>query len=99
MGRATVTLLSSHTEPVDYDVPSITTASRTRGLPAEGDQTPLEVVRRGNAVSLHIFSGISALPTDELDQPDSPELRAPFRARAAMAAYSRDLLESTEPIV
>ena len=67
------------------------------GLRAEGDQTPLEVVRRGHAVSMHIFSGISALPVEDLDQPDSPELRARFEARAALATYSLDLLESTAP--
>lgn len=71
------------------------TAAYVAGLRAEGDQTSLEVVRRGHAVSLHIFSGLSALPVELLEAPDSPELRTLFAARAAMAAYSLDLLEST----
>ena len=54
---------------------AITTAD-VAGLRAEGDQTPLEVVRRGHAVSMLIFSGISALPIELLEAPDSPELRS-----------------------
>lgn len=72
------------------------TAAYVAGLRAEGDETPHEVVRRGHAVSMHIFSGISAVPIELLEEPDSPELRTLFAARAAMAAYSLDLLESTE---
>lgn len=73
------------------------TEAYAAGLRAEGDETPVEVVRRGHAVSMLIFSGLSALPIEMLDEPDSPELRALFASRAAMAAYSLDLLELTEP--
>jgi hypothetical protein len=72
------------------------TAAFVAGLRAEGDETPLEVVRRAHAVSMQIFTGISALPIEHLDATDSPELRTYFAARAAMAAYCLDLLESTE---
>jgi hypothetical protein len=44
---------------------------------------------------MHIISGISALPIEHLEALDSPEPRTLFAARAAMAAYSFDLLEST----
>jgi hypothetical protein len=74
------------------------TSAYVAGLRAEGDQTPLEVVRRGHAVSMLIFSGLSALPVELLEAPDSPELRALLASRAAMAAYSLDLLESTETL-
>ena len=74
------------------------TGAYVAGLRAEGDQTPLEVVRRGHAVCMLIFSGFSALPVELLEAPDSPELRALLASRAAMATYSLDLLESTEKL-
>lgn len=66
------------------------------GLRAEGDLTPFEVVRRGHAVSMFIFSGLSALPIELLEEHDSPALRALFASRAAMATYALDLLELTD---
>ena len=78
------------------DLDAAITRAYVDGLRAEGDVTPFEVVRRGHAVSMFIFSGLSTLPIEMLDEPDSPALRALFASRAAMATYSLDLLEMTD---
>ena len=90
---------SSWASEVETTSPSWTRRSRTPTSPDSGPRVTRRPSRwsAGDAVSMHIFSGISALPVEDLDQPDSPELRARFEARAALATYSLDLLESTAP--
>jgi hypothetical protein len=66
------------------------------GLRAEGLDLSPDVVRRAHALQLLIFTGLSTLPFEHLGQPLTPELHALAIARAAIARFSLDLVESTE---
>ena len=65
------------------------------GLHAEGCDLDERTVRRAHALHLLIFTGLSTLPFELLDQPPTPELHTTAAARAAIARYSLDLLEAT----
>ncbi len=65
------------------------------GLHAEGCDLDERAVRRAHALHLLIFTGLSTLPFELLDQPPTPELHTTAAARAAIARYSLDLLEAT----
>lgn len=67
----------------------------TAGLAAEGLVVDESVVRRAHALQLQLFSGISSVPFELLDQPVTPELERIAAARAAIARHSLDLLAST----
>lgn len=64
------------------------------GLADEGMTVPVEVVRRAHALHLLLFSGLSALPFEELEQP--PSVLGPLAtSRAALARFSLDLVDAT----
>ena len=65
------------------------------GLHAEGCDLDERAVRRAHALHLLIFTGLSTLPFELLDQPPTPELHATAAARAAIARFSLDLLDAT----
>jgi hypothetical protein len=70
--------------------------SYVEGLRAEASQIPEDVVRRAHALHLLLFTGYSALPFDHLGSPITPELEQVARDRAAVAAFSLDLLDATD---
>ncbi len=72
-------------------------AAYVAGLRAEGDDTPVEVVRRAHALQVMLYAGLSAVPFEHLDDAVTPELLGLARRRATLAAYSLDLLARTEP--
>jgi Phosphotransferase enzyme family len=65
------------------------------GMRDEGSDVPEALVRRGHALLMLLFSGLSAVPFEHLDRPATPELRRLFRARAACARFILDLVAST----
>lgn len=70
-------------------------AAYVTGLRAEDDDTPVEVVRRAHALQLLLYAGLSAVPFEHLDEEPTPARLALAARRAALAAYSLDLLERT----
>lgn len=73
------------------------TAAYVEGLRAEGDDTPAHVVRRAHALKLLLFSGLSSLPSELLDQEPTPDAHEVAAERAAIARYSLHLVAQTEP--
>jgi aminoglycoside/choline kinase family phosphotransferase len=67
------------------------------GLRAEGCHVTEPVVRRSHALQLMIFTGFSCLPWEHLGCEPTPELRHVAAQRAAIARFSLDLLDDTEP--
>lgn len=65
------------------------------GLRAEGDRTPLDVVRRGHALKLVLYAALSAVPLEHLHEPPSERLLEVARGRAAIARHGLELLERT----
>ncbi len=65
------------------------------GLRAEGDETPLEVVRRGHALKLVLYAALSAVPFEHLDDEPSEHLADVARGRAAIARHGLELVERT----
>ena len=65
------------------------------GMRAEGCDVPEAVVRRGHALLMLLYSGLSAVPFEHLRRSPTPELRHLFRARAACARFILDLVAST----
>ena len=65
------------------------------GLRAEGCDLPIDVVRRAHALQLLIFTGLSTLPFEHLDQEPTPELHQVAAERAAIARFSLDLVDAT----
>jgi hypothetical protein len=65
------------------------------GLVAEGLEIPLDLLRRAHALHLMIFTGLSTLPFEFLEQGLTPELQHLASERAAIARYSLDLLDAT----
>jgi hypothetical protein len=65
------------------------------GMRDEGCEVPEAVVRRGHALLMLLFSGLSAVPFEFLDRPPSPELQRLSQARAACARFILDLVAST----
>jgi hypothetical protein len=68
------------------------------GLRAEGCDVTESVVRRSHALQLMIFTGFSCLPWEHLGSELTPELRHVAEQRAAIARFSLDLLDATEPV-
>ena len=66
-----------------------------RGLHDEGCDIPLEVVRRSHALSMVLFSGVSAVPFEHLGTEPTPELQRIAGERAASARFILDLLAET----
>lgn len=67
------------------------------GLAAEGRPVDPAVVRRSHAVSLVLFNGLPSIPFDALAEEDQEAAAHHVAQRAAMAAYSLDVLAATEP--
>ncbi len=65
------------------------------GLAAEGCDLPPALVRRAHAVQLFVFTGLSALPVELLDEPITGQLLEIAVERAAITRFSLDLLEAT----
>jgi thiamine kinase-like enzyme len=53
-------------------------------------------VRRGHAASMAVFTGLAAVATQRLAEPDSEELRVLVSGRMEMARFILDLLASTD---
>lgn len=71
--------------------------SYVEGLQAEGRDIPLDVVRRAHALHLMLFTGLSALPFEQLGTDPTPALHHMAADRATIARFSLDLLDATEP--
>lgn len=67
------------------------------GLHAEGCEVTLDVVRRAHALHLMLFTGLSTLPFEHLDEPPTQTLHRIAADRATIARFSLDLLEATDP--
>ncbi|MBM7520141.1 phosphotransferase [Nocardioides nitrophenolicus] len=70
-------------------------AAYVDGLAAEGVDLDLGAVRRAHALQLLIFSGLSAIPFEVLEEEPTNALRAMAATRAAIARYSLDLVDQT----
>jgi hypothetical protein len=60
------------------------------GLRQAGSQANVDQVRRAHAISMAIFSGLSAIPFELLGEPPTDRVRQIFAARAAVARYILD---------
>jgi hypothetical protein len=76
-------------------IDDVIVAAYVAGLRAEGNTVTETVVRRAHALQLLIFTGLSALPFEHLDQEPTDELFALGAERAALARFSLDLVDST----
>jgi hypothetical protein len=65
------------------------------GLRAEECWIPDDVVRRAHALQLMLFTGLSTVPLELLDQEPTPEVRHLAAQRAAIARFSLDLCDAT----
>jgi hypothetical protein len=65
-------------------------AAYERGLRDEGCDISQTAVRRGHALHMLLFTGLSALPTELLGRPPSPALEAQVADRAAIARFCLD---------
>ncbi len=65
------------------------------GLRAEECWIPDDVVRRAHALQLMLFTGLSTLPLEHLDEEPTPELRRVVAQRADIARFSLDLCDAT----
>lgn len=70
-------------------------AAYVDGLVAEGVDLGTEAVRRAHALHLLVFSGLSAIPFEVLEEEPTNALRAMAATRAAIARYSLDLVDQT----
>ncbi|WP_374456344.1 phosphotransferase [Nocardioides sp.] len=66
------------------------------GLAAEGGSVDADVLRRSHAVSLALFNGLPSIPAEALAEEDQEAAAHHVAQRAAMAAYSFDVLAATE---
>ncbi len=71
-------------------------AAYCQGLAESGTNVPETVVRRGHATSMALFTGLTAVPSQRLAEPDSAELHTFMAGRVAMAGFVLDLLAATE---
>ena len=65
-------------------------AAYVDGLRQAGSQANVDQVRRAHAISMAIFSGLSAIPFELLGEPPTDRVRQIFAARAAVARYILD---------
>jgi hypothetical protein len=87
LGRGTVSGLAVRDEAC--------LAAYVDGLAAEGVDLGTDAVRRAHALQLLVFSGLSAIPFEVLEEEPTDELRAMAATRAAIARYSLDLVDQT----
>ena len=71
-------------------------AAYCRGLAESGADVPESVVRRGHAASMALFTGLTAVPSQRLSEPDTPELHSFMAGRVSMAGFVLDLLADTD---
>jgi len=80
------------------DLPAIDescTAAYIEGLRAEGCEVPAAVVRRGHALLMLIFSGLSAIPFELLAEAPTDGTRHIAAERAVALRYMLDLVDDT----
>jgi hypothetical protein len=70
-------------------------AAYVEGLRAEGSTVSDADVRRAHALQLLIFTGLSTLPMEHLEEAPTPELVRMSQERAAIARFSLDLVDAT----
>ncbi|MDQ4051933.1 MAG: hypothetical protein M3237_04415 [Actinomycetota bacterium] len=71
------------------------TSAYTAGLHEEGLDIEEAVVARSHALQLLIFTGLSTLPVELLDEPPTPRVEELAASRAALARFSLDLVQAT----
>lgn len=69
-----------------------------RGLRDEGCTVPEDSVRRGHALQLMLFTGLSSVPFELLDREPTPELFAVAAERAALASFCLETLDRTDAL-
>lgn len=79
-----------------YRLEPLCLAAYCRGLAQSGADVPESAVRRGHAASMALFTGLTAVASQRLSEPDTPELHAFMARRAAMARFVLDLLAATD---
>ncbi len=79
-----------------YRLEPLCLAAYCEGLAESGADVPESLVRRGHAASMALFTGLQAVFTQRLAEPDSEELRGFVAGRVAMARFILDLLASTD---
>jgi phosphotransferase family enzyme len=79
-----------------WSVENACTPAYVEGLRDEGCDVPSAVVRRGHALMMLLYTGLSALPIEDLPLEPTPERRRIAAERAAMARFILDLVDSTE---
>lgn len=79
-----------------YRLEPLCLAAYCDGLVQSGAAVAESVVRRGHALSMALFTGLSAVASQRLEEPDSDELRAFFSGRVEMAQFVLDLLAETD---
>lgn len=79
-----------------YRLEPLCLAAYCEGLAEAGACFDESTVRRGHAVSMAVFTGLSAIPTQRLAEEDSDELRGLVAGRVDMARFILDLLGSTD---
>jgi len=67
------------------------------GLQAEGCEIDPAVIRRTHALCMLIFSGLSAVPMEHLDQQPTARLHEITAERARTATFILDLVDATDP--
>ena len=70
-------------------------AAYVEGLRDEGTDVPAPTVARAHALLALLFTGLSAIPFEHLDQPVTDELMRVARERAAAARFLLDLVDAT----
>lgn len=71
-------------------------AAYCEGLASAGTPVAESLVRRGHALSMALFTGLRAVISPRLGEPDSEGLRAHMAGRMEMAEYLLDLLTATD---
>lgn len=70
-------------------------AAYREGLAAEGFDVGEDLLHRAHALHLALFTGLSALPFELLELVPTPHIHRVARERAAIAAFSLDMLDGT----
>lgn len=65
------------------------------GMRREGNLAEPSDVGRASAICMAVFSGLSAIPFEELKQPVDARLDALFANRAMMCRFTLDRLDAT----
>jgi hypothetical protein len=79
-----------------YRLEPLCLAAYCEGLADSGADVAEATVRRGHAASMALFTGLQAVATQRLAEPDSEDLRTLVAGRVEMARFVLDLLASTD---